>query len=93
MIGVVEPFVLDLAANPHQDLLDLAQRARRIALMMPTGGPMFLAMFMYWQGVLDAMCAATGERPEQIVAWMDFHAEPAPKIASAEGQSVNIARR
>lgn len=88
-----EPFVLDLAENPHKDLLDLAQRARRIALMMPIGSPMFLPMYLYWQGILDAMCAATGERPEMIVAWLDFHADDEPVIASAEGQSVNIARR
>jgi hypothetical protein len=58
-------FVLDLAGNPHPVMLEQALIARQNA---DQGRP---ADKCYWYGFLDAMCAATGETPDAVRAWMD----------------------
>lgn len=51
-------FVLERTENPHPQMLIEA-----IALRSQGG--------KQWEGYLQAMCAATGETPEAILAWMD----------------------
>lgn len=59
-------FVLERAENPHPrmlaEALDLRDKARK------TGDSFYR---VEWRGYLEAMCAATGETPEAIEAWMD----------------------
>lgn len=84
-----EVFVLELAENPHPAMLDLALRARRLAKLSP-GEPV---LYRYWQGVLDAMCAATGESPEDMNAWLDRHDDVDLSKLASKGQPVEIVRK
>jgi hypothetical protein len=61
---VGEPFVLELAENPHPRMLAAALSARADAR---AGGK----AATYWAGYLTAMVDATGEDPKDIEAWMD----------------------
>lgn len=54
----LNPFVLDLAENPHPVMLRGAKAART------AGGD-------YWDGYLNAMADATGEAPEALIEWLD----------------------
>lgn len=66
-----EPFVLDLASNPHERLLREAAYYRSIKYDS-------VECMVLWHGVLIAMCAATGLPPADFDAWIDAHPEVAP---------------
>lgn len=68
-----EPFVLDLASNPHPDLLAGAAYYRSIRF----DSTETLAM---WHGVLAGMCLATGLGPDHFEAWLDAHPEVTPAL-------------
>jgi hypothetical protein len=59
-------FALDRVTNPHPVMLRHALQLRRAARV--SHDPILGAT---WLGYRDAMCDATGERPEDIEAWMD----------------------
>ena len=62
--GYVEsPFVLDLAANPHPALKEMANAARH----QLTTSAWHTA---YWRGVIDAMVAATGCPEADLLDWL-----------------------
>lgn len=63
---MTEPFVLDLASNPHPRMLHAAIRYRRAA---KEGEP----ERTYWLGYLAAMADATGCTEDDLEAWMDSH--------------------
>ena len=73
--GVVSDFVLDRVENPHPRMLNEALALRADARRNTVGPPVFR-----WDGYLQAMCAATGETPADIEAWMDRNAVPGDRV-------------
>lgn len=71
-------FILDRADNPHPRMLAEAIEARRKARAI--GGK---EATYYWVGFMDAMCAATGLRAEELNRWIDSHAGEASFDGSA----------
>lgn len=67
-----EPFVLDLAANPHRELLEFVLTARRRARLSDTNH----AAKAFYMGALMACAKATGLPVDQIGAWLDHHDTP-----------------
>lgn len=63
-----EPFVLDLAENPHPDLLEYAIQLRRAA--RASDDPILKAFFL---GGVEWACRATGWKSETLNAWLDAH--------------------
>lgn len=66
---MAEAFSLDRTENPHPRMLAGALAARRAARLDKRGSD----ANRYWHGYLQAMCDATGEDSEDIIAWMDRH--------------------
>lgn len=64
-----EPFILDLASNPHPRMLAGALDARRRA----RGAGTWDKDRAYWLGYLAAMADATGCTEDDLEAWMDRH--------------------
>lgn len=56
--SVAPEFVLEQVENPHPKMLTGAVAARE------QGGD-------FWNGYLQAMADATGESPEDLIAWME----------------------
>lgn len=68
----IEPFVLDLAENPHPKMLAEALRVRQNArTLLPNGNAVQQIALAYWRGYRAAMSDATGETNDAIEAWMD----------------------
>lgn len=72
-----EPFVLDLAENPHPRMLEGARQRRSAAQAIPERGWVFAKspeaaqIRGEWFGYLAAMADATGCDPADLEAWMD----------------------
>lgn len=74
-------FSLDLTTNPHPVMRERALGLRRLARMAPREPLVYLR----WQGYLEAMCDATGEKPQDINAWLDRYDDPEaiPRIGTS----------
>jgi hypothetical protein len=74
-----DPFVLELAENPHPAMMLRALAIRASARAAPDH-----VTAMFWSGYLDAMCDATGETPDAINQWLDDHERGRPGAVSSQ---------
>lgn len=77
------PFVLDLAANPHPELLAVGLESRRIARENP-GNLVAQAAHLMFLRCCSAATGAAAVTLDDVAAWLEHH-EPTARAVSRDG--------